>query len=101
VDEFFSPNKKEMGQNCYVGQLSKNISIQDGVINLIDLRVINKVGGEYSDNQVSQRYSNPDTRQVELIDGVIFAQPNQSFQIQFPEKDVSIRIKSNTQASIS
>tara|TARA_R110000787_G_scaffold161479_12_gene274900 strand:+ start:1037 stop:2875 length:1839 start_codon:yes stop_codon:yes gene_type:complete len=101
VDEFFSPNKKEMGQNCYVGQLSKLISTQQGVINLIDLRVVNKVGGQYSDNQVSQRYSNPDTRQVELIDGVIFAQPNQSFQVQFPEKDVSIRIKSNAHTSIS
>ena len=101
VDGFFAPNKKEMGQNCYIGQLSKLISTQQGVINLIDLRVINKVGGQYSDNQISQRYSNPDTKQVELIDGVIFAQPNQSFQVQFPEKDVSIRIKSNAHTSIS
>ena len=101
VDEFFSPATKEMGQDVYVGELIRNISLQDGVINVIDTRLYNKVGDQYSSNEVSQRYSNPTTKQIELIDGTIFAQPNQSFQIKFPTKDIVVRVKSNTHTTIT
>ena len=73
TESFFSPNNKEMGTDIFVGELTKNISSQDGVINLIDLRLYNKVGGQYSSNEVSQRYSDPVTKQIELIDGVVFS----------------------------
>jgi len=101
VDEFMSPATKEMGQDVYVGELIRNISLQDGVVNVIDTRLYNKVGDRYSSNEVSQRYSNPTTKQIELIDGTIFAQPNQSFQIKFPTKDIVVRVKSNTHTTIT
>ena len=101
VNEFLSPNNKEMGQDIYVGELVKNVSLQDGVVNLIDIRIYNKVGGQYSSNEVSQRYLNPTTRQIELIDGIIFAQPNQSFQIKYPTKDIAVRIKTTTHTTIT
>lgn len=101
VNDFFSPDNKEMGQDVYVGELSRNISLQDGVVNLIDLRIFNKVGGQYSSNEVSQRYLDDITKQIELIDGIIFAQPNQSFQVKFPTKDIAVRIKTTTKTTIS
>ena len=101
TESFFSPSNREMGTDIFMGELTKNISSQDGVINLIDLRLYNKVGGQYSSNEVSQRYSDPATKQIELIDGVVFAQPTQSFQIKFPTKDVTVRVKSTLQATIS
>lgn len=101
VSDFFSPNNKEMGQDVYVGELVKVVSLQDGVTNLINLRIYNKVGGRYSSNEVSQRYLDDNTKQIELIDGIIFSQPNQSFQIKFPNKDIVIRIKSTDQTRIS
>ena len=101
VNDFFSPNTKEMGQDVYVGELNRNISLQDGVVNLIDVRIYNKVGGTYSSNEVSQRYSDQQTKQIELIDGIIFAQPNQSFQIKYPTKDIAVRLKTTTQTTIT
>ena len=101
TQSFFSPNNREMGTDLFVGELTKNISSQDGVINLIDLRLYNKVGGQYSSNEVSQRYSDPETKQIELIDGVVFSQPTQSFQIKFPTKDIVVRVKSTLQATVS
>jgi len=101
VNDFFSPDNKEMGQDVYIGELSRNISLQDGVVNLIDLRIFNKVGGQYSSNEVSQRYLDEATKQIELIDGIIFAQPDQSFQVKFPTKDIAVRIKTTTQTTIS
>ena len=101
VNDFFSPANKEMGQDVYVGELTKNISLQDGVVNLIDLRIYNKVGGQYSSNEVSQRYADEVTKQIELIDGIVFAQPNQSFQVKYPTKDIAVRVKTTTHTTIS
>jgi len=101
TNDFFAPKNREMGTDIFVGELIKNLAAQDGVKNLIDLRIYNKVGGEYSSNQVSQRYSNPETKQVELIDGVIFAQPTQSFQVKFATKDVVVRVKSTNQTTVT
>jgi hypothetical protein len=101
TDDFFTPKNKEMGQDVYVGELTKEISLQDGVVNLIDVRLYNKVGGQYSSNEVSQRYLDNTTKQIELIDGIIFSQPNQSFQIKYPNKDIVVRTKTTTQTTIS
>ena len=50
---FFSPDNKEMGKDVFTGELTKDIVNQPGVINLVDLRMFNKVGGDYSENTVS------------------------------------------------
>ena len=68
---------------------------------MANVRIYNKVGGTYSSNEVSQRYSNPETKQIELIDGIIFAQPDQSFQIKYPTKDIAVRLKTTTQTTIT
>ncbi len=101
TNDFFAPRNREMGTDIFVGELIKNLAAQDGIKNLIDLRIFNKVGGEYSSNEVSQRYLDSDTKQIELIDGVIFAQPTQSFQVKYPTKDVVVRVKSTNQTTVS
>jgi len=101
VSEFFSPDNREMGQDIFTGILSKDITSENGVINISDLRVFNNVGGRYSQNQVSQAYSNTSTKQIGLIDGTIFSQPNQSFQVKFENKDIVIRLKSMGQPSVT
>tara|TARA_R110002020_G_scaffold12855_3_gene46736 strand:- start:9970 stop:11808 length:1839 start_codon:yes stop_codon:yes gene_type:complete len=98
---FFSPDNKEMGKDVFTGELTKDIVNQPGVINLVDLRLINKVGGDYSENTVSQPYKNASTKEIALIDGTLFAQPNQIFQVKLPNKDIAIRIKSLSQPSIT
>ena len=90
-----------MGQDLFTGELVKDIIQQPGVINIVDTRVINKVGGEYSQNTVSQPYSDSATKEIALIDGTIFSQPNQSYQIKFPTKDIVVRVKSMSQPAIS
>jgi len=101
TDDFLLPKNREMGTDIFVGELIKEISSQDGVRNLINLRLYNRVAGEYSSNEVSQRYVNDNTREIELIDGIVFAQPTQSFQIKYPTKDIIVRVKSTNQARIS
>jgi hypothetical protein len=51
------------------------------------------VGGQYSSSQTSQRYSDPETKQIELVDDTIFAEPKQTYQVRYPSKDINIRVK--------
>jgi hypothetical protein len=61
-------------------------------VSISDLRFFNKVGGQYSSYQTSQRYSDLSTKQIELINDTIFAEPTQIYQIRFPNKDINVRV---------
>ena len=93
VTEFFSPLSREMGENVFVSELRKLIQSENGVIAVSDIQFFNLVGGQYSSSQTSQKYIDPVTRQIELIDDTIFAQPNQIYQVRFPNKDINVRVK--------
>ncbi len=93
VTNFFSPLNRQMGENVYVSELRRQIQNENGVITLANITFYNLVGGQYSSSQTSQRYSDPETRQIELIDDTLFAEPNQTYQIRFPGKDITVRVK--------
>jgi hypothetical protein len=93
VNDFFSPLNREMGENIYVSELRRLIQNEGGIITLSGLQFFNKVGGQYSSSQTSQRYSNNETRQIELIDDTIFAEPSQTYQIRYANKDINVRVK--------
>ena len=92
VTEYFSPNNRQMGENVYVSEIRKNIQNEDGVISVSDILFFNKVGGQYSSSQTSQKYSDPETKQIQLIADTIFAEPTQTYQIRFPNKDINVRV---------
>ena len=93
VTNYFSPDNMQLGKNVNISELRRQIQSENGVISLSDISVFNKVGGQYSSSQTSQRYSNPVTKQIELIDDTIFAEPTQIYQIRFPSRDINIRVK--------
>jgi hypothetical protein len=93
ISNYFSPSIREMGQNIYVSEIKKEIQSLNGVVTVAQIDVFNLIGGQYSSSQTSQRYSNSETKQIELIDETIFAEPTQTYQIRFPGKDISVRVK--------
>ena len=78
-----------------------DIQNENGVVSISDMRFYNKVGGQYSSNQTSQKYSDPNTKQIQLVADTIFAEPTQIYQIRYPRKDIKVRIKSLTSTGIS
>ena len=92
VTQYFSPENRQMGENVYVSDIRRQIQGLDGVVSISDLLFFNKVGGQYSSSQTSQRYSNSETKQIELIADTIFAEPTQTYQIRFPNKDINVRV---------
>jgi hypothetical protein len=66
-----------------------------GVLNVIDIKVYNKVGGGlYSLNEVSQPYINSSTKQIDLMGlFTLFADPDSMFEIKYPEKDIRVSVR--------
>jgi hypothetical protein len=93
INEYMSPKSREMGQNVNVSEIRRIIQSQNGIITVSDIQIFNKVGGQYSSSQTSQRYLNSETKQIELIDDTIFAEPSQTYQIRFATKDINVRVK--------
>jgi hypothetical protein len=92
VTQYFSPGNRQMGENVYVSDIRRQIQELDGVVSISDILFFNKVGGQYSSSQTSQRYIDPETKQIELIADTIFAEPTQTYQIRFPNKDINVRV---------
>jgi len=101
VSNFFSPVNRELGQNVYIAELKRLIQAENGVISTSNILVYNKVGGEYSSSQTSQEYENVETRQIKLVNETIFAEPNQIYQIRFPNKDITVSVLNYKTVNIS
>ena len=93
VTNYFNINKIEMGQDLSMGELRSQIMNQPGVLNIVNLRIYNKVGGQYSQSITSQPYGDDSTREIALLDDTIYAQPDEILQVRFPEKDIAIRVR--------
>ncbi len=101
TSNFFSPSNRTMGQNVFISELKSLIQNQNGVISISDIDVYNLVGGQYSSSQTSQRYLNTETKQIELIDDTLFAEPSQIYQVRFPKTDIIVRVRNLTNVSFS
>ena len=90
---FMNPQTRQLGQNIYLSELNSLIQDENGVITVTGINVFNEVGGQYSSFQTSMAYSDDVTRQIRPVDDTIFAQPNQVYQIRYPQKDIKVRVK--------
>ena len=91
---FFDITKRKMGDPLFVGDLSKTIGNIQGVVNVIDIRVYNQIGGQYSSSQVAQSYVDNTTKEILQSDMTVFMKSNQIYQIRFPNVDIMVRTKS-------
>jgi len=93
IQTLMSPVFREMGGNVFISEIRSQVQDVAGVISVTDLKVFNKVGGQYSSSETSQRYANSATKEILLVDDTIFAEPSQIYQVRFPNKDIKVRIK--------
>ena len=95
VQNYMDINKFQMGDDIYISPLLETINNVGGVLNVLDIRVFNKVGnGVYSLNEISQPYIDTNTRQIDLSDDyTIFGEPTSMFEIKIPTKDIICRVK--------
>ena len=90
---FFDVTTRKMGDPLFVGNIHRIIGNVNGVVNVVDIRVYNKIGGNYSSAQVAQPYVDPNTMEIMQSDNTIYMKSNQIFQVRFPSSDIQIRTK--------
>lgn len=104
VQDYFDINKRNMGDDLYVGDLKKEISKLDGVANLIDLRVYNETCDGYSSTQTNQElYVSGDCTRaqeeqvpgryridLEASDGIIYSDGDTMLEVKYPERDIRV-----------
>lgn len=111
VYEYMHINNRMMGDDVFVGDLQKEISKIDGVINLIEMRVYNEVGGDYSNDASTQQYvsayacagdidvddvegsANRHQLDLKASDGMLISEPNTMLELKYKDRDIRCRVK--------
>ena len=85
-----------------MAQLIENINNVGGVLNVVDVRVYNRIGNGYSNNQTTQKsiQSNltdipfNNAKRIDLLeDYALFGDQDSMFEIKNPASDIKIRVK--------
>jgi hypothetical protein len=108
VKEYMSIDKRQMGEDIFLGDLEKEISLLDGVVNLIDLRVYNEFGPKYSPTQTTQQ-TKTDTEcygstegeistsrseiDLDASDHILYTENDTMMEIKYPEQNIRVRVK--------
>lgn len=93
VKDFMDINNHEMNEDLFLGQLQNQILGATGVINVIDIKVYNKIGGNYSNNAISQELLDTNTGLIKTINNTIYSTDDSMFEIRFPEKDIKVFLR--------
>ena len=90
VRNYMNVNNYEMDENIFLARLQQQILAANGVVNVIGIKVFNRVGGNYSNNVVSQEILNIATGEIKIINNTIYSTANSMFEIKYPEKDIVV-----------
>jgi hypothetical protein len=113
VIDYFDVNKRDMGEDIFVGDLEKEISLTDGVISLIKLRIYKIYGNKYSPDicPLAEATSTPGvcetaepanfsvdggtSKEIDLdaIEHVLYGDYNSMYEIKNPTTDIQCRVK--------
>lgn len=108
VKEYMSIDSHQMGDDIFLGDLEKEISMLDGVKNMIDLRVYNEYGANYSSTQTTQQTISKtecygatageiamNRAQIDLSvsDHILYSENDTMIEIKYPEQDIRVRVK--------
>lgn len=110
VYDYMDIKKHEMGDDIFLGDMTKQITQLDGVIQLSEIKAYNKVGNGYSDDKISQELvhkgecsfedeygeegENIDN-QIDLksSDMMLFSESNSMYEIKNKNYDIIINVK--------
>lgn len=93
VRDKFSIMKSEMNTDIFIGKLQKEILNVSGVVNVIDIKIFNKIGENYSVNSVLQPIKDTETGEIELMNNTVYSHEDSMFEIKYPEKDIRVFLR--------
>ena len=93
ISEFMSVKNQTMGQDIYLSNLTKELNSIQGILNIIEFKIYNKIGGKYSLNVAPQEI-NTQTNEISIKDSLtLFGNFNTMFEIKYPTTDIKLFTK--------
>lgn len=96
VSDYFNINNHNMNEDIFITPLIEQINNVAGVVNVLSIKVYNKVGGQYSANPVEQSLVSTTTGEIQLINNTIYSTEDSMFEIKYPEKDIRVFLRKKT-----
>ena len=113
VTDYFDVNKHDMGEDIFIGDLEKEITLIDGVLSLISLRAYKIWNGSYSPDKcplpvvvegtcdsgsgsqfiVKDQWAQSEEIDLNAIDRLLISDYNSMYEIRQPSIDIQCRIK--------
>jgi hypothetical protein len=103
IKDYMDIKKRYIGEDIFVGDIQKEVSKVDGVLNLIDLRVYNEYGKNYSmvmtPQQIKQfdgygeKEEGRDEIDLTASDYILITESDSIFELKYPETDIKVRVK--------
>jgi len=111
IQDYMDIRRHFMGEDIFLGDLEKEISKLDGVVNLVSLRCVNKTGEGYSSEVINQTTVDQnmctnieraeslgyDTSELEVdlldSDKTLYSSIDTMFEIKYPSRDIRCRAK--------
>lgn len=111
IYDYMDVNKRDMGDDVFIGDLEREINNLDGVIGLIGMRIYTIYGGIYNDkcplpiktnesdccktDVVEFGVSGGIAKQLDIdaVDGVLVSDYDSMFEIKNKESDIRVRVK--------
>jgi hypothetical protein len=101
ITTYFNPLTRQLGQNVNLSEINRILQSENGVLSVTEVKIFNLVGGQYSSSETSMTYLDAATKQIAPVDNNIFALPNQIYQIRFPNRDITVKVKNFQTVTIS
>lgn len=96
VKNYMDINNFDMGETIHLSQLVEVLNNVGGVLNVMEMKIFNNVGGNYSLNEITQPLLNETTREIDVsLNYALMGDPTSMFEIKFPAIDIKIRVKTN------
>jgi hypothetical protein len=111
VKNYMSINKLHMGDDIFVGDIEKEVSKIDGVLNLIEMRVYNIYDTNYSKEMTRQQIKTTENcvmnEEIDTVgmeenrscidlrasDKMLYTDNDTMFEIKYPEQDIICKVK--------
>ena len=100
INNYFSPQKMQLGTNVNLSELKSSIQTLNGVVAISEMMVKNEVSGDYSGGETSMQYSDINNKIIQPVDDTIYAQPSEIYHIRYPERDIRVKAKLATGMTI-
>ena len=93
VSGYLSVTNQTMGQNIYLSDRTRELNNIDGVLNIVEFKVYNKIGGKYSLNIAPQELE-PTTNEISIKESLtLFGNFNTMYEIKYPTTDIQVFAK--------